>query len=152
MNQTEQRIGGLLAPAAAAFGCALWGVEYLSAGKRSRLRVYIDKPGGVSIGDCEKVSREAGDILDLESPIEQGYDLEVSSPGLDRILFNAEQYADSIGETIEVRLNFPLEGRRRFVGLLSAVKDAQVSLRIEDAEYLLPLENVQRARVIPRFD
>ena len=152
MNQTEQRIGGLLAPAAAAFGCALWGVEYLSAGKRSRLRVYIDKPSGVSIGDCEKVSREAGDILDLESPIEQGYDLEVSSPGLDRILFNAEQYADSIGETIEVRLNFPLEGRRRFVGLLSAVEDAQVSLRIEDAEYLLPLENVQRARVVPRFD
>ena len=137
--------------AAAAFGCAIWGVEYQSAGKRARLRVYIDKPGGVSIGDCERVSREVGDVLDLEGLIEQGYDLEVSSPGFDRILFNAEQCASSIGETVEVRLNFPFEGRRRFVGLLSGVADAQILLRIEDAEYLLPLENVQRARVIPRF-
>lgn len=151
VNQTEQRIEGLLEPAAAAFGCAIWGVEYRSAGRRSRLRIYIDKPGGVSIDDCERVSREAGDLLDLEGLIDQGYDLEVSSPGLDRILFNAEQCADSVGETIEVRLNFPLEGRRRFVGLLSGVENAQILLRIEDAEHRLPFDNVQRARVIPRF-
>lgn len=152
VNRTEQRIQALLSTAAAAFGCVIWGVEYLSAGKRARLRIYIDKPGGVSIEDCERVSQEAGDLLDLEDLIGRGYDLEVSSPGLDRILFNAEQYIGSVGETLEVRLNFPLDGRKRFVGRLAAVEDAQVLLAVDGADYSLPIENVQRARVVPCFD
>lgn len=152
VNRTEQRIQALLSTAAAAFGCVIWGVEYLSAGKRARLRIYIDKPGGVSIEDCERVSQEAGDLLDLEDLIGRGYDLEVSSPGLDRILFNAEQYIGSVGETLEVRLNFPLDGRKRFIGRLAAVEDAQVLLAVDGADYSLPIENVQRARVVPCFD
>lgn len=152
VNRTEQRIQALLSTAAAAFGCVIWGVEYLSAGKRARLRIYIDKPGGVSIEDCERVSQEAGDLLDLEDLIGRGYDLEVSSPGLDRILFNAEQYIGSVGETLDVRLNFPLDGRKRFIGRLAAVEDAQVLLAVDGADYSLPIENVQRARVVPCFD
>jgi len=116
------------------------------------LRVYIDKPGGVSISDCERISHDLGDVLDLEGLIGGRYDLEVSSPGLDRILFNAEQYADHVGDTVDVRLNFPFEGRKRFVGLLAGVEDGQALVRIEDEEYVLPLENVQRARVVPAFD
>ena len=135
-----------------AAGCAIWGVEYQAAGKRSRLRVYIDKPDGVSIGDCERVSHDLGDVLDLESVVGGSYDLEVSSPGLDCILFNAEQYAGHVGETVDVRLNFPYEGRKRFVGLLAGIEDDQALVRIEDQEYALPLENVHRARVVPAFD
>lgn len=135
-----------------AAGCAIWGVEYQAAGKRSRLRVYIDKPGGVSISDCEQVSHDLGDLLDVEGVIGGSYDLEVSSPGLDRILFNAEQYAGHVGATVDVRLNFPFEGRKRFVGLLAGVEDGQALVRIEDEEYVLPLENVQRARVVPAFE
>ncbi len=152
VNRTEQQIQELLGVAAAAFGCVIWGVEYLSAGKRARLCIYIDKPGGVSIEDCERVSQEAGDVLDLEGLIERGYDLEVSSPGLDRILFNTEQYAGSVGETLDVRLNFPLDGRKRFVGRLAGVLDAQVLLDVDGADYALPIANVQRARVVPCFD
>ena len=135
-----------------AAGCAIWGVEVHSGGQRSRLRVYIDKPGGVSIGDCERVSHDLGDALDLEGVVGGSYDLEVSSPGLDRILFDAEQYVSHVGETVDVRLNFPFEGRRRFVGLLAGVEDGQALVRIEDQEYMLPLENIQRSRVIPAFD
>ena len=152
VNRTEQRIEELLGAAAAAFGCVIWGVEHLSAGKRALLRIYIDKPGGVSIEDCERVSHEAGDLLDLEDLIGRGYDLEVSSPGLDRILFNAEQYVGSVGETLDVRLNFPLDGRRRFVGRLAGVKDEQALLDVDGADYSLPIENVQRARVVPHFE
>lgn len=152
MNRTERKISELVQMTVAAAGCAIWGVEYQAAGKRSRLRVYIDKSGGVSIGDCERVSHDLSDLLDLEGVIGGSYDLEVSSPGLDRILFNAEQYAGHVGETVDVRLNFPFEGRKRFVGLLAGVEDGQALVRIEDEEYLLPLENVQRARVVPTFD
>ena len=135
-----------------ATGCAIWGVEYQAAGKRSRLRVYIDKPGGVSISDCERVSHDLADLLDVEGVIGGSYDLEVSSPGLDRILFNAEQYVGHVGATVDVRLNFPFEGRKRFVGLLAGIEDGEALVRIEDEEYVLPLENVQRARVVPTFD
>lgn len=152
VNRKEQEINELVEMTVEAAGCAIWGVEYQAAGKRSRLRVYIDKPGGVSIGDCERVSHGLGDLLDLEGVIGGSYDLEVSSPGLDRILFNAGQYASHVGETVDVRLNFPFEGRRRFVGLLAGVEDGQALVRIEDEEYMLPLENIQRTRVIPAFD
>ena len=136
----------------AACGCAIWGVQHQSAGRRWRLRIYIDKPGGVSVQDCEQVSREVGDVLDLEAVVAEGYDLEVSSPGLDRILFNAEQYVGGIGEVVDVRLNFPFEGRKRFVGQLADVEDGQAVVRVDDAEYVLPLDNIQRARVVPRFE
>ncbi len=152
MNRTERQIEERLKDAVARFGCEIWGVEFLAAGKRSKLRVYIDKPEGVTIDDCETVSREVGDVLDAEEMFGGGYTLEVSSPGLDRILFKAEQFAANIGATVDVRLNFPFEGRKRFVGLLADVEDSKAFLRLDDAEYVLPLENVQRARLVPRFD
>ena len=91
-------------------------------------------------------------MLDVEGTFGQSYTLEVSSPGMDRILFKADQFEANVGQTIDVRLNFPLEGKKRIVGLLSGVENGEVIVRIEDEEYLLPLENVQRARIVPRFD
>ena len=152
VNRTERQIEERLKETVARFGCEIWGVEFFSAGKRSRLRVYIDRPEGVTIDDCETVSREVSDVLDVEEPFGGGYTLEVSSPGLDRILFKAEQFEANIGATVDVRLNFPFEGRKRFVGLLADVDDAQALLRLDGAEYVLPLENVQRARLVPQFD
>ena len=134
------------------FGCEIWGVEFLSSGKRSRLRIYIDKQEGVTIDDCEAVSREVGDVLDAQDVFGGGYTLEVSSPGLDRILFKEEQFTVNIGAMVDVRLNFPFDGRKRFVGLLADVEDSQALVRLDDTEYVLPLENVQRARLVPFFD
>lgn len=133
-------------------GCEIWGVEFLSQGRHSKLRLYIDKADGVSIDDCEKVSRQVSDVLDVENMFTKGYTLEVSSPGMDRILFNAEQYESNVGETVDVRLNFPLEGKKRVVGLLAGVENAEAIVQADGEEYVLPLENVQRARIVPQFD
>ena len=152
MNRTERQIEESLKDAVQRLGCEIWGVEFFSSGKRSKLRLYIDKPEGVTIDDCETVSREVGDVLDVEGLFGGAYTLEVSSPGLDRILFKAEQFEAHVGATVDVRLNYPFEGRKRFVGLLADVEDARALVRLDDAEYVLPLENVQRARLVPQFD
>jgi ribosome maturation factor RimP len=80
------------------------------------------------------------------------YTLEVSSPGMDRLLFKPEQYAESIGETVDIRLNYPFEGRRRFVGSLTSLENDELVVQVEDSEYLIPLSNVQRARIVPQFE
>ena len=130
----------------------MWGVEYLSQGKHSKLRVYIDKDGGVTVDDCAAASRHISDLLDVEELITAAYDLEVSSPGMDRILFKPEQYQKSVGAQVDVRLNFPFEGRRRFVGLLAGVENNEALVHVDDTEYVLPIENVRLARVVPQFD
>ncbi len=152
MNRTEQKVEALLRMTVEGMGCEIWGVEFLSQGRHSKLRLYIDKADGVSIDDCEKVSRQVSDVLDVENMFTKGYTLEVSSPGMDRILFNAEQYESHVGETVDVRLNFPLEGKKRVVGLLAGVENAEAIVQADGEEYVLPLENVQRARIVPQFD
>lgn len=152
MNRKEQEIEALLKPAVESLDCELWGVEYLSQGRHSKLRLYIERPEGVSIDDCERVSREASDLLDVEDLVSESYTLEVSSPGMDRILFKPAHFASSVGEQVDVRLNFPFEGRKRFVGLLAGFEDGEAVVRLEDEEYVLPIENIQRARLVPQFD
>lgn len=152
LNRKEQEIEALLTPAVEALECELWGVEYMSQGRHSKLRLYIERPDGVSIDDCERVSREASDLLDVEDLVSESYTLEVSSPGMDRILFKPAHFAGSIGQQVDVRLNFPFEGRKRFVGLLAGFEDDEAVVRVEDEEYVLPIENIQRARLVPQFD
>ncbi len=157
----------LLTPTVESLGCVIWGIEFLNQGKHSKLRLYIDKPieedgqtgdepapeqSGVTVDDCAAVSRHVSDILDVEEFSSSAYTLEVSSPGMDRILFKPQHYTDSLGEQVDVRLNFPFDGRKKFIGVLTAVEHSNAVVRIEDEEYLLPLENIQRARIVPSFD
>ncbi len=132
-------------------GCAVWGVEYISQGKHSVLRVYIDGEDGINVDLCAEVSRHVSDLLDVEEIMPMAYTLEVSSPGMDRLLFKEAQYLASVGEQLEVRLNFPFEGRKKIIGLLAGVEDRNVVLQNADEEYLLPLENIQKARIVPNF-
>lgn len=152
MTKKEQQLEALLAPSVMALGLRIWGIEYLAQGKRSLLRIYIDGDNGVTIEDCERVSKQVSDLLDVEDVLASSYALEVSSPGMDRVLFKPEQYAESIGETVDVRLNYPFEGRRRFVGALTSLENDEVVVQVEDSEFLIPLSNVQRARIVPRFE
>ena len=152
MNRKELQVEELIGPTVESLGCRLWGVEYLSQGKHSKLRIYIDRDDGVSVDDCADVSRHVSDLLDVEEFNSSAYTLEVSSPGMDRILFRESQYHAHIGEQVEVRLNFPFEGRKNFVGVLSDVQDSMAVIHVADEEYLLPLENIQRARVVPVFE
>jgi len=152
MSKKEQELETLLTPTVAALGLRVWGVEYLGQGKHSMLRIYIDRDEGVTIDDCEAVSKQVSELLDVEEVLSSSYTLEVSSPGMDRVLFKPEQYAESIGETVDVRLNYPFEGRRRVIGALTGLENDEMVVQAEDSEYQIPLSNVQRARIVPRFE
>ena len=169
MNRRERQIEELINPAVAALGCRVWGVSYLAQGKHSVLRIYIEKSAeaeslseranqpedsqaGITIDDCEKVSRQVSELLDIEEAINGEYTLEVSSPGLDRELFRAEQYPRVVGEQLDVRLSYPFEGRKKFVGLLVGVEDNEAIIQIDGEEFLLPIETIQKARVVPTFE
>jgi len=152
LNTREQDIEKLIAPAIESLGCELWGLEFISMGRHSKLRIFIDREEGVNVGDCERVSREVSDLLDVEDAVPQAYTLEVSSPGMDRILFKPEHYTRHIGETVDVRLHFPYEGSKRVTGVLAGLEDDEVIVQAGEDEFVLPLENIQRARLVPRFD
>ena len=153
MTKKERELEALIAPTARAFGCEIWGIEYSPWGRgRSTLKVFIDSPTGVTIEDCERVSAQVSALLDVEDPIVDSYRLEVSSPGLDRTLFRREQYEASVGCRVMVRLAFPFEGHRRIEGLLAGIEGDEVVVQAEEAEYLLPLEQIQRTRIVPQFE
>ncbi len=151
LNKKEQQIEELLTPTIESLGCQVWGIEYLGQGSHTKLRIYIDRDEGISVDDCENVSRHVSDLLDVEDLVSNAYTLEVSSPGMDRLLFNADQYRQNIGQQIDVRLNFPFDGRRRITGQLTGIENDEAVVRVDDEEYVLPLENVHKARVVPTY-
>jgi ribosome maturation factor RimP len=141
----------MIQPVVEAMGCELWGIDYNSQGKHSFLRIYIEKEEGVGVDDCEKVSRQVSSLMDVEDPISGQYTLEVSSPGMDRPLYNLEHYQRFIGENVAVKLNRAFEQRKSFKGILVAVEDDEVVVRVDDEEYLLPFELIEKANVVPSF-
>ena len=147
MASKDQQIADMLQPTVAALGYELWGVEYVAQGKHSVVRVYIDSPAGISVDDCAVVSTQVSGIFDVEDPIAGEYTLEVSSPGMDRLLFTLEQYAAYVGEVVELRLRSAFEGRRRFKGVLKGIEGEDVVVQIDDHEFLLPYSAIEKARV-----
>ena len=151
MASKEHQIAQLLHPTVEAMGFDLWGVEYVSQGRHSVLRVYIDAEQGISVDDCAAVRHQAGRVLDVEEPINGEYTLEVSSPGMDRLLFKLEQYPQYANEVIELRLRSPFEGRRKFKGILKGIEGEDIVVQVDDHEYLLPHSAVDKARIEPRI-
>lgn len=128
MAKVSDLTADLAAPIAAAQGCTLWDVEYVKEAGTWFLRVYIDKEGGVSINDCEAVSRPLSDKLDEADPIEGSYVLEVSSAGADRALKKPEHFAAFLGSEVEVRLYRARDGKKEFVGVLAGYENGDVLL------------------------
>ena len=151
LDTFQQELLELLEPTVAALGFELWGIEYLSQGKHSVLRIYIDAEAGISVDDCARVSGQVSAVLDVEDPIVGEYTLEVSSPGMDRLLFRLDQFPEFVGEVVELRLRRPYEGRRNFKGVLQGIEGEDVVVRIDDHEYLLPYSAVDKARIHPRI-
>lgn len=147
----DERLQLLIEPVVKGLGCDLWGVEYLPQGKYSILRVYIDSLDGVDVKDCERISRQISSVLDVEDPLHGKYTLEVSSPGMDRRLFTLEQFEQYAGANVKINLRSPYEGRRKFSGQLCGVEENEVVIRIDEDEYLLPFEGIDRASIIPDF-
>ena len=151
-GRKRKDLEAMLAPVIEALGYQCWGIEFISQGRHSLLRIYIDHANGVLIEDCEKVSRQISGVLDVEDPISAEYTLEVSSPGMDRPLFTIEQFALHAGDQVKIKLRTPFDGRRNFQGLLRGVEDQDVVVLVEDHEYLLPIDSIDKANIIPSFD
>ncbi|MCP8465427.1 ribosome maturation factor RimP [Pseudomonas sp. ZM23] len=152
MSSKLEQLQALLAPVVEALGYECWGLEFISQGRHSLLRVYIDRPEGILIDDCEVVSHQVSGILDVEDPISGEYTLEVSSPGMDRPLFTLEQFARYVGEQVKIKLRTPFERRRNFQGILRGVEEQDVVVLVDDHEYLLPVDSIDKANIIPRFE
>jgi len=147
----ERQIEELLTPTIEALGFDLWGVEYVPQGKYSVLRLFIESEQGIGVEDCAAVSAQVGSVLDVEDPITGEYTLEVSSPGMDRLIFKIEQYSLYIGECVELRLRTAYDGRRKFKGIIKAVEGDDIVVQVDDHEYLLPYSTIEKARVQPRI-
>ena len=130
----------------------LVGVELLQRHKgRSLLRVYIDQPEGIDLDDCGEVSHRVSGILDVEDPIKGNYDLEVSSPGLDRPLFSKEHFLRYKGYRVRLELRGKVAGRRRITGILDGLENDNVLVAEGSERYSLPLDKIDVARLVPEF-
>ncbi len=141
----QDELEQLLAPTINDMGYELWGCEYLSQGKHSLLRIYIDKEDGIGIEDCQKVSHQVSALLDVEDPIPGYYSLEVSSPGIPRPLFNGEQYQRYIGEPVQVKTYKPVSGKRKLQGTIVSVSENSVVLNINGEDNELLFSNIVKA-------
>ncbi len=129
-------------------GMELVGVELKVLRGKPHLIVYIDKPGGVFIEDCERVSRALEEIMDIEDPIPSSYVLEVSSPGIERILSKREDFARFAGEEVKIKTFQKITGRRNFTGVLLGCEDELVTIRTEEAENVtIPLGHIAKANL-----
>jgi ribosome maturation factor RimP len=150
MAKVTDAVAALALPVAAEAGCSLWDVEYVKEAGTWFLRVYIDKEGGVSIDDCEAVSRPLSDLLDQADPIEGSYTFEVSSAGADRALKKPEHFARFLGHEAEVKLYRPREGRKDFAGVLKGYESGDVTLDISGAETHFTKQEIALVRLYLR--
>ena len=149
---TQPNMKNLIGPLLESLGYELWGIELLSQGAGIKLRIFIEKEIGVDVEDCVLVSNHVSDLLDLEGIVSESYSLEVSSPGLDRILFDEAQYRKYVEHLVEVNLLRLFDGQRNFVGLLKGVEEGCLVLQIEEQEYLFPIEEIRKVRLVPVFE
>jgi len=151
MKQAPEHLLELIEPVVEGLGYECVGIEYNSHPKHGFLRIYIDSEQGVGMEDCTKVSHQVSGVLDVEDPISGEYDLEVSSPGMDRPLFNLKQFEQFIGQTAQVSLFKPVGGRRKITGLIEKVEDNNVYLQQDGQVYKVPFQAMSKARLEPDY-
>ena len=168
MSKAREQIVALLEPAVESLGYELVDLELNFSGRRGVLRLYIDRLGaadrpaqaepesgppgdGIRVEDCEAVSRQVSAVLDVEDPIGRDYDLEVSSPGLDRKLVKPAHFDRFAGQAVQGRLRKMLDGRRKFTGTLVGRSGMSVTIRLEDSDLVVPMEDLEVVRLVPEY-
>ncbi len=156
MQRASPAIVEIVSPVVTGLGYEFVGAEFGQAENGQTLRIYIDKPEGIVMDDCAVVSRQLNAVFDVEDTIKSAYQLEVSSPGVDRPLFTAKQFKDQMNETIRVKLADGVDGRRNFKGKLVAVdSDASggntVTVEVDGLDYELPLDDIDQAYLVGRL-
>ena len=152
MHKAPPQLTEIVRRAVEALGYELVGVEYLARARAGHLlRVYIDSEQGVTLDDCEKVSHQVSGVLDVEDPIRGEYALEVSSPGLDRPLFELAHFERFVGRLARVKLHTALDGRSNYKGVIQAVTDGDVMMQVEGQPVRLPFAQIASARLVPEI-
>ncbi len=153
VSEVIEEIRRLLAPILGSLGLTLWDLEFRKEGPRWMLRVYIDHAErGVTVNDCEAVSRDLGAALDVEDVIPHAYILEVSSPGLDRELTKPEHFVRFAGSLVRIKTYQPIDGQKVFRGRLHGIEDARVKLELDKGGILaIPLRDIAKASLEVEF-
>lgn len=147
----SRQVWRIVQPTVERLGYEFVGTEYIRHGGRNTLRVFIDTPAGVTLEDCEAVSHQLSGVLDVEDPLGGAYDLEVSSPGLDRPLFREEDFRRFAGERVKIRTTVPRDGRRNYTGTLLGIEHGRVCVQVDRETFELDYDEIERARLVPRF-
>ncbi len=147
---SNTRLQQLLEPGAQALGFEILAVELAGRAGSTILRVYIDRPDGVTVNDCARVSQQLSAILDIEDPIPETYALEVSSPGLDRPLTKRKHFEDAVGREVKIQTRSHIAGRRRFTGVLRQVMEEILVVDVDGEPYDLPMIEIERARLVSK--
>ncbi len=147
----NEKLLALVEPLVGNLGYELVELEFGGGRGSGTLRVYIDRAEGVGIEDCERVSREISALLDVHDPIPTGYRLEVSTPGLDRVLRTPAHFARFAGARIEVELIAPREGRRRYAGQLLQAGTTGIEMAVDDMQVPVSYAEIFRARLVPEW-
>ncbi len=152
MQKSPKAIQDLVRGVVEPMGYELVGVEYLTGQPGGTLlRVYIDREGGITLDDCAAVSHQLSGVLDVEDPIPGNYNLEISSPGLDRPLFEPAHFRQFAGQRVNIRLDASVPGRRRYKGRLLGIEDGRVRVEVDGEVYSLELDEIRDARLVPDF-
>jgi ribosome maturation factor RimP len=150
VSSGANKVTELIEPTVEALGLDLWGIELLQQGKFTVLRIFIESGEGITIEDCEKVSRQVSAILDVEDPISGEYTLEVSSPGIDRPLFKISQFEEYAGSEVDIKMRSPLDGRRKFKGRITKIDGNAIRIDVDGTEYDLDHSDIEKASVVFR--
>ena len=153
MAKIADKVVALISPVIEDMGYELLGVEYVASGKHSILRLYIDSEHGIGVDDCEAVSRQVSAIMDVEDPISGQYNLEVSSPGIERPLFTLAHYQRFLGNDISLRLFRPIDGRRKFTGSIGSVSEANETIELvtELGPVVIDFNLIDKAHLVAHF-
>jgi ribosome maturation factor RimP len=151
MSRRTDDLKALLAPVIEAMGYEFWGLDYIQ-GRGAVLRIFIDSENGITVDDCAAVSHQVSGVLDVEDPIPGEYNLEVSSPGMERPLYTLEQFAMYVGDQVQMRLLAPVAGKRRVKGLLDAVEGEELVVKVGEEVLRVPFPQVDRANLVATFD
>ncbi|MCK3669140.1 MULTISPECIES: ribosome maturation factor RimP [Photorhabdus] len=150
MSTLEQKLTAMISAPVEALGFELVGLEFIRA-RVSTLRIYIDSENGITVDDCADVSHQVSAVLDVEDPISVLYNLEISSPGLERPLFTAEHYQRFIGEEVSLVLRIAMQNRRKWLGTIKTVDGEMITVTVDGKDEVFALSNIQKANLVPHF-
>ena len=146
---TGDELRELLEPSIARLGYEVSDLEIKLGGKSGVVRIFIDHADGIGLADCERVSLAVSALLDVEDPLPGKYNLEVSSPGLDRKLTKVAHFQRFTGETLKVHMRLPIAGRKRFRGTLVSSDDENIVVEVDGESHTLPMATIDTARLVP---